>query len=189
MSILTFATAAVLTLPLAMVAFKDGPLPNMTGGFGEPSCHSCHLDNPINAPGGRLAMTGVPPRFDAGRPYEITVELSRGHLRRGGFELSARFAAGKLRGSQAGTWRLPDSRVQLQPSKDKRLLFVQHATTGTVAAQRGALTWTVEWTAPSTAPGPVRFNVAANASNDDASPLGDYIYLGELTSTAASRTR
>src|SRR5262245_60251222 len=97
MSILTFAFAAALTLPLALVAFKEGPLPNMTGGFGEPACHSCHLDNAINAPGGHLTMTGVPSQFDAGMPYTVTVELSRENLRRGGFELSARFATGRMR--------------------------------------------------------------------------------------------
>jgi hypothetical protein len=185
MSILTLAIAALLTMPLALVAFKEGPLPNMTGGFGEPSCHSCHLDNPVNAPGGSLVLRGVPPRFQSGRPYTITVELSRSGLHRGGFELSARFAGGKLRGRQAGRWRVLDGRVQVQPSKDARLLFAQHTTTGTIAAERGALRWTVEWTPPEPAPAAVRFNLAGNASNDDASPLGDYIYLSELTSTPA----
>jgi hypothetical protein len=187
MPILTFAIAALLTLPLALVAFKEGPLPNVTGGFGEPSCHSCHLDNPVNAPGGRLAMIGVPPRFQAGRPYTISVELSRNSLRRGGFELSARFATGKLHGRQAGAWRLLDNRVQVQASNDARLFFAQHTMIGTIAAERGTLKWTIEWTAPQPATASVRFNLAGNASNDDASPLGDYIYLAELTSTPAAR--
>jgi hypothetical protein len=186
MSILTFAIGATLTLPLALVVFKEGPLPNMTGGFGEPSCHSCHLDNPVNAPGGRVAMGGIPPRFEAGRQYQITVELSRNNLRRGGFELSARFDAGRMRGRQAGIWRPLDSRAQVQPSRDKRLLFVQHTAAGTIAADRGSLQWTVEWTAPPTASAPVQFNVAGNASNDDASPLGDWIYLSESTSSPAA---
>jgi hypothetical protein len=33
-------------------AFKEGPYPNVTGGFGEQSCRLCHLDNPLNAPAG-----------------------------------------------------------------------------------------------------------------------------------------
>ena len=181
--------AGLLTLGVSIVAFKEGPLPNMTGGFGDPSCHSCHLDNPINAPGGRLAVTGLPSQFEAGRTYDVTVELTRGSVRRGGFEIVARFATGRLRGRQAGTWRVLDDRVQLQPSKDKRLLFAQHTTIGTVTAARGALTWRVEWTAPQAAPSSVQFNLAGNASDDDASPLGDYIYLAELTSRPASRVR
>jgi len=49
--------------------------------------------------------------------------------------------------------------------------------------ETGANRWTVEWTAPSLATGPVQFNVAANASNNDDSPLGDYIYVKAVRST------
>ena len=34
----------------------------------------------------------------------------------------------------------------------------------------------LEWTEPPVGTGAVQFNVAANASNNDDSPLGDYIY-------------
>jgi hypothetical protein len=77
----------------------------------------------------------------------------------------------------------------VQPSKDKRLLFAQHTTVGTVTPERGTLRWTLEWTAPAAAPSPVRFNLAGNASNDDASPLGDYIYLSESMSRPAAGAR
>jgi len=63
------------------------------------------------------------------------------------------------------------------------LTFVQHNLIGSRAAERGANTWTIEWTAPSSATGPVQFNVAANASNNDDSPLGDYIYVKAVRST------
>src|SRR5438128_2936640 len=45
---------------------KEGPYPNVTGGFGEQSCHLYHLDNPINAPGGTLTVEGVPQAFVPG---------------------------------------------------------------------------------------------------------------------------
>jgi hypothetical protein len=64
------------------------------------------------------------------------------------------------------------------------LQFAQHTTAGTIAQPPGALRWALEWTAPQAAPAPVQFNVAANASNDDASPLGDFIYVAEITSAA-----
>jgi hypothetical protein len=57
-------------------------------------------------------------------------------------QLSARFAAGRPAARpQAGNWRPLDERVQLQPSKDKRLVFAQHTTAGTLAAERGTLQW------------------------------------------------
>jgi len=177
----------LVALPLAASAFKEGPYPNVTGGFGEQSCHLCHLDNPINAPGGEVTLTGVPAMFAAGQAYPITVTISREGLRRGGFEVAARFAAGKQKGKQAGSWRPLDARVQLIPGAvDKVLTFVQHNQIGSRAATRGTNTWTVEWTAPTASTpgfGPVQFNVAANASNNDDSPLGDFIYVKAVRST------
>jgi len=176
----------VIALPLAVSAFKEGPYPNVTGGFGEQTCHLCHLDNPLNAPGGSVALDGVPPAFTSGGTYPITVTISRQGLRRGGFEIAARFVGGKLKGRQAGSWRLLDGRAQLIPGAvDKALTFVQHNQTGSRAATAGENRWTVEWVAPSATGGAVQFNVAANASNNDDSPLGDYIYVKAFRSTPA----
>jgi hypothetical protein len=44
----------------------------------------------------------------------------------------------------------------------------------------------MDWTAPSADAGPVQFNVAANASNNDDSPLGDYIYT-KMVRTSPSK--
>jgi hypothetical protein len=165
-------------LSLAVSAFKEGPYPNVTGGFGEQTCHLCHLDNPINAPGGAVLLEGIPPAFVAGQTYPVTVTIRREGLRRGGFEIAARFAGGRQKGRQAGSWRLVDARAQLIPGAvDKALTFVQHNQTGSRAATPDANTWTIEWTAPPADAGAVQFNVAANASNNDDSPLGDYIYV------------
>src|SRR3954471_23697600 len=98
MRILVPVLAIVILLPIAASAFKEGPYPNVTAGFGEQSCHLCHLDNPINAPGGSVSLDGVPPAFTAGQTYPITVTISRNGLRRGGFEIAARYASGKQKG-------------------------------------------------------------------------------------------
>ena len=173
----------VIALPITAAAFKEGPYPNVTGGFGEQSCHLCHRDNPINGPGGAVTLDGIPPAFAPGQTYPITVTISRQDLRRGGFEIAARFAGGRQKGRQAGSWRLVDARAQLIPGAvDKALTFVQHNQIGSRTATPGANTWTMEWTAPSAAGGPVQFNVAANASNNDDSPLGDYIYVKAVRS-------
>jgi hypothetical protein len=176
--ILYFFTAVLIALPFGAAAFKEGPYPNVTGGFGEQSCHLCHLDNPINAPGGSVEVAGLPQAFRTGETYRVTVTLHRDDMRRGGFEIAARYASGRQRGRQAGTWRVIDARAQLIPGAvDKALTFVQHNLAGSRTATTGVNTWTIEWTAPSAPASPVQFNVAANASNNDDSPLGDYIYL------------
>jgi hypothetical protein len=184
MRILVPALAIPILLPIAASAFKEGPYPNVTGGFGEQSCHLCHLDNPVNAPGGAVTLDGVPAAYVAGQTYQLDVTISRDGLRRGGFEIAARFASGKQRGKQAGTWTPRDNRVQLIPGAvDKVLTFVQHNLAGSRVPATGANSWTIDWTAPSPASAPVQFNVAANASNNDDSPLGDYIYLKSIRST------
>jgi hypothetical protein len=181
--ILVPVAVIVIALPMAVSAFKEGPYPNVTGGFGEQTCHLCHLDNPLNAPGGAVALNGIPPAFVPGQAYPITVTISRQGLRRGGFEIAARFAGGKQKGRQAGTWRLLDARAQLIPGAvDKALTFVQHNQAGSRAATPGENAWTMEWTAPAASTGAVQFNVAANASNNDDSPLGDYIYVKAVRS-------
>src|SRR5829696_5102045 len=146
------AALLVIGLPLAAFGFKEGPYPNVTGGFGEQSCRLCHLDNPLNAPGGSVTVEGVPATYIAGDTYPITVRLAREGLRRGGFELAARFASGKQKGRQAGTWKPLDARVQLIPGAvDKVLTFVQHNLAGSRVPESGTSLWTMAWTAPATA--------------------------------------
>src|SRR6202008_1507308 len=111
--ILYLLVALLLFLPLSARAFKEGPYPNVTGGFGEQSCHLCHLDNPLNEPGGSVEISGLPAAFKAGDVYPVTITLRREGLRRGGFEIAARFAAARQRGKQAGAWRVTDARAQL----------------------------------------------------------------------------
>ena len=68
---------------------------------------------------------------------------------------------------------------------DNVLTFVQHNLAGSRVAATGANSWTIDWTAPETLAASVQFNVAANASNNDDSPLGDYIYVKMVRSTPA----
>ena len=170
--------------PLIGMAYREGPAASVTGGFGEPSCRECHFDQPLNDASGRLSLRGVPDRYRDRQPYQITITLDRPGMTRGGFEISARFASGAQRGKQAGSWRPLDDRVQIVRSEtDSALLFVQHNGSGSAIANPGSASWTMEWAAPESGLDVVQFNVAANASNDDASALGDYIYVQEARST------
>jgi hypothetical protein len=166
----------VLLCPLALLAFRGGPLPNMAGGFGDPNCRTCHLENALNAPGGRLTLK-APPLYAPGRAHAITVTLRRAGLERGGFEIVARFASGPRKGHQAGAWIVDgDARLQTVTSTIvPSTIFVQHTTAGTTTRTPGTISWTMTWRAPNDTE-PVQFNVAANATNDDASPIGDFIY-------------
>lgn len=166
-----------------LLAFEAGPLPGFTGGFGEPTCLKCHFDNAPNDRAGSLRLSGLPRSYTPGESYVITILLSRPELRRGGFQLSARFASGAERGADAGQLRPADERTSLIASQDGRIHYAQHAQAGSKPAAPGAIAWQVEWRAPAAAEA-VAFHVAANAANDDASPLGDFVYWTAATRSA-----
>jgi hypothetical protein len=175
------AVAAALAWAPLVAAFIEGPFPATTGGFGEPSCQQCHFDNPLNAPGARLGVSGFPRSYTPGRRYAIAVRLERPGLARGGFQLAVRYADGGPAGLQAGRLAAPDNRVKVIEAGDPAVQYAEHTPAGT-AATSGSLGWRVTWTAPAGAGGPVVLHVAANAANDDQSALGDFIYLQTLRS-------
>jgi hypothetical protein len=174
---------ACAPLAATLAAYREGPLPAMTGGFGEPSCRLCHFDNRLNDPAGRVEIAGVPARYEAGRPYVLTVGVRRAGIHVAGFEMTARAADGPRAGQQAGSLVGPDrlTRVVFEPGATVQ--YLQHTRPGS-AAPSGEGRWTIRWTAPSPPMGTVAFHVAANAANDDASPLGDFIYVTSAVSRA-----
>jgi len=177
-------TTAVLVMiaitPAALRSFAEGPFPGFTGGFGEPTCQQCPFGGELNPAGGRLSLTGIPDVYAPGATYTATVTLAKAGLVKGGFQLSARVATGEAAGRNAGALEPGDKRIQVVTNQEKTVTYVQHTPAGTRAATPGSLSWTFRWTAPAGRVA-VRFNVAANASNGDESPLDDSIYSLELT--------
>ena len=176
-----FAVLLAAAAPLAAAAgfssgHPDAPPPGTTGGFGEPTCVSCHFAATPDTLGS-LVLRGLPATFETGRSYDLTVELAREDMAAAGFQLSARFAAGPARGLQAGGFRVlgNDATVTAQAGVD----YVHQTLAGTVPSAPGMARWRLGWTAPGEASGAVRFHVAANAANGDESPLGDRVYALE----------
>jgi hypothetical protein len=170
--------------PAALRSFAEGPFPGFTGGFKEPTCQQCHMGHDLNDPGGTLTLSGVPAQYDAGEPYTITVTMKKDGLEKGGFQLAARAATGPTAGRDAGTLEVTGADCQLVKSADKTVTYIQHSPAGTNASPPGSLTWKFRWIAPKSAAGPVQFDLAANASNNDASPMDDYIYTASSTAVA-----
>ena len=166
---MTRAVLVALSAVTAVVLHREGPPAAHTGGFGEPTCATaCHLGEELNAAGGQLQLLGAPARYEPGRRYTLTVLLRRTPLAIGGFELAARFEDG----AQAGVLRSIDRRVRI--AAENGIQYAHHTPYG-ISARADALRWQIVWQAP-VQPGTVIFHVAANASNDDASNLGDFIY-------------
>lgn len=154
-------------------AFPFGAPPGMTGGFGEPTCHLCHLGAELNDPAGSLTIEGLPERYTPGQAYRLIVRLRRPHMAAAGFQLSARTAAG----AQAGTLAAPRGAAAVKVETGAAIQYAGHTEPGSRLATPGAAEWQIVWTAP--ASGPVTFSAAANAADDDRSPMGDYVYTLE----------
>jgi hypothetical protein len=171
---------AVSHLLKTTLAYPEHPPLAHTGGFGEPTCQQCHFDQTLNDPEGSLTLEGLPETYTAGTWYRLTVNLRRPNMRKGGFQLAARFKTGK----QAGSLRAVDERVELVQEAFSEIQYAQHTRAGTSLVSSDTARWTVEWMAPTTGKEVVIFNVVANAANDDASQFGDYIYVRDFLSKA-----
>jgi len=172
---------AVLLGVAAIAAYPEGPPPAHTGGFGEPTCHSCHFDFPLDS-GPAVLELGAPDTYGPGDTYALVVMLERPGLAAGGFQLSARFASGPAAGRQAGKLLPLDDRVTVRYAPDSAsIAYANQTATGSRAKAVGALDWRLAWVAPDEARGPVVFHVVANAANDDASEFGDHIHTDSLT--------
>ena len=169
-------------------AYLDGPPPAHAGGFGSDTCHACHFENDLDAPGGMLTLGGVPDAFDPSATYRITVSLERPGMGRAGFQLAARVSEGDSAGGSAGALLAlgGDRRVQVVTGPDA-VTYAQHTEPGTALTGPGTSSWTVEWRPLDTNGVSVTFHVAANAANDDASEFGDFIYTASATTRPASR--
>jgi hypothetical protein len=142
------------------------------------SCYQCHWDNPLNDPAGQISLSGIRETYYPGERYLITVAIAHPELVKGGFQMSARFEDGR----NAGAFRNVDELTAAVPDEDGRITYIQHTAMGSRKVPGGKAQWEVEWTAPVGTGARVIFHLAANASNGDASPLGDFIYTTTLFS-------
>ncbi len=167
------AAGAPLALAAARPRFPVAPPPAHTGGFGEPTCETCHMGNPLNDPAGAVELRGIPAAgYEPGRAYRVTVLVRQAGMAAGGFQVAARGAAGADSGRAAGTWRALDDRVEI--TTHRGIAYAHHTEAGAAPSPDSA-SWTLEWTAPA-APGRVVFHVAANAANGDRSQFDDYVH-------------
>jgi hypothetical protein len=165
--------------PLAPAAHveSDGPLPGHTGGFAEPTCHACHFQADVNTGDGSVTLDGIPSEYVGGTTYDITITLAQEGLAAGGFQLSSRFDNGAQAGAIAPS---PRDSGRLAVTADSGVHYIHHVYAGTRRTAPDTARWQIQWTAPE-ASGVIMFHIAANAADDDGSPLGDMIYTTSLS--------
>ena len=173
--------AMLLVAVVSLRAYPKGAPPGVTGGFGEGTCYECHDSYALNA--GRAAglgdvvVTGFPKAYTPGETYPIKVEITHQQDPGAwGFQLATR---AKETHAQAGTLKPMDAHTQILSMQ--HIDYITHTAEGTFSN-----VFEFAWVAPSAAPGEIVVNAAANAANDDASPVGDYIYSTSLSMASAS---
>jgi hypothetical protein len=175
----------------AATSYRAAPPPGHTGGFGEPTCHTCHVDNELNegwnTEEAALVLDGLPGSFVPGRTYRLTVRLRNPVMRRAGFQLAARYATGTVQSQEAGTLRAVDDRVAVTRYGMPTIGYAHHTDVGSDVATEGSTRWLLDWTAPAEALAPVVFHIAATAANDDDSELGDKIFVRDIVLTPLGR--
>ena len=155
-------------------AYREGPPPAHTGGFGEPTCAECHFGGPVDADRGTLTVE-VPTAVEPGRTYRVAVELTHPEMAAAGFQIALRFAEGEAEGEQAGTLRPVGPRTAVTADTATGVQYGHQTPAGAGLSDVGGTRWILEWEAP-TADADVLVHVAANAANDDASEFGDDIF-------------
>ena len=152
-------------------AFEDGPPPAHTGALGQPDCTVCHFDNDANGQGGTVTLNGVPATYMVEQQYAISVTLEHSVLSTGGFQLAIR----DIDGDPAGKLDAEQDDVKTINVNGTKQIYVQHSKPRKKRDDDNHIQWTMVWTAPG-GNRDLIIGVAAVAANDDASPLGDYVY-------------
>ena len=174
LSLAAFVTSVSLrSVPVS--AHPIGPPPGVTGVAGEETCVMCHNSYELNAGReerlGDLKVTGLPERYEAGKSYPVTVELTHVEDRSlWGFQISARTAGGM----QAGHLKPINSHTQLVTQDG--LEYVGHTMEGNESN-----VFELTWVAPEAVAGDVLVGVTGNAADGDTSEHGDFIYAASIT--------
>lgn len=155
-----------------IVHYRDGPPLAHTGGFGEPTCETCHFGAEINQKPGSLTVSGLPESYERDSTYAIRVTLKRGELRAAGFQLSIRDSTGR----QLGELRTVSGGVNIQT--DTGIQYAFQSQGGSVPLSSDSTTWSIGWTAPDRSAVNAIVSVVANAANGDDSQFGDAVYQG-----------
>ncbi|MXW55917.1 MAG: hypothetical protein F4X22_00675 [Gemmatimonadales bacterium] len=156
----------------------EGPPPGHTGGFGEPTCATCHFGAPLNEPGSALEVVGLEGGYRPGQRHPVTIRFESFDMLAAGFQGAFRFADGDRRGAGAGEIQPLDDRVTAVRGENGTE-YVQHTRAGS-APTDGVAQWTFEWRAPD-ADAPVVLHLAANSGGGDDSPLDDLVYALSIT--------
>jgi hypothetical protein len=107
----------------------------------------------------------LPRRASPSATYALEIVLEDPALKIAGFLLEVTAAD-----APAGTFSSIDATTESLGARARSTRL------GALPPAPGAMRWRMIWTAPASLAAPVRFEIWANAGNDDLSPLGDRLH-------------
>ncbi len=171
----------VFLIPVIILLYANnsGSPGGRTGSPGDnnATCLQCHTGGTNNAVSGWITSNIPAEGYTPGQTYQITATGVHPGVVRFGFELTAENTAG----AKVGTFAITDAARTKLVNQNKA---VTHTSGGT-SVSGNTSSWSMNWTAPGTDIGQVRFYAAYNAANGNSNTSGDVIYTSTLFVGAA----
>lgn len=179
--VIVVVIAFQLVLSSSVILKLSGAHEGSTGAPNEQTCAQagCHADATVSP--GTLVNTFTFNNGDSvyvpGETYPIKIRITKAGIKRFGFQVTALKTSDN---GNTGTWLITDAtRTQLQngipPNASRR--YVTHKSAGAAAVSTDVGEWTMNWKAPTTDVGPIKFYFATNATNMNNQNTGDQVFL------------
>jgi len=123
---------------------------------------------------GSINITSLPPKYQIGEEYQISVSISHNGQKRWGFLLQARDSSG----NPAGDFSSIDNNTQTFSG------YISHTLSGTFRGQSNSANWDLKWTAPADDVGSITFMAHGNAANNNDANSGDKGHITTVSITA-----
>lgn len=158
------ALSVVIVAPAPLSAFPDGAPWGSADPDGAQNCASCHYAEETILDSNSIAATGLPEKIEASKTYSFTLTLVHADYETMGF----------LAAASHGAFLKADSENIEVLQAMARSKAPKHSD--------DTASWAVKWMAPTDlhSGDAVTFDIAINASNDDASPFGDVIHYRKI---------
>lgn len=174
-----FAVLLFFPTILFLIASSSGSPGGRSGSPGDnnQTCTACHTGTAVEQSG--WISSNIPAAgYTPGATYQITLNGTHSGVSKFGFELTAENSSGQ----KVGTFSITEAGRTKLTNQNKA---VTHTSGGT-APSGGTVSWTMNWTAPASDIGQVRFYAALNAANGNGNTSGDVIYRTSLFVNAAA---
>lgn len=178
-----FLAAIICTVVFAISATCDSPVVgDHSGAPGETDCSGCH-SSPVNPdiPDLHFEVGNNDTSYQPGDTYLVHVSMVRPGHNKFGFVCSALDTLN----SSKGTFTLINTTTTRKYTMGGRN-YVSHTPCGADSVDK--ISWTFNWTAPSTNKGKIKFYISMLVANHDHATTGDTTYTRVLTLSPVTET-